>query len=98
MSEDHVKVSEDITREPILLNHNTIALLQIFHKTDDIEDMWAWWMEKLQIEHYEVHEKAAKQFVSQLKEHWCIAFMESLKKEIDIILDEHEKMIKESRA
>jgi hypothetical protein len=33
-------------------------------------------------ENYDLHEKAAKQFVAQLKDHWCVLFMEHLMKEI----------------
>jgi len=73
--------NKEIRRAPIVLNKNTVALIHIFEKYDDLEDMWMHDLDKYMIENYEEHEKAAKQFISQLEGHYCVLFMENLIKE-----------------
>lgn len=67
-------------RKPIVLSKNNIALIQIFHKSDEMLDVSIGAMDRF-IEH-EAVEDAAKQFVFQLKDAWTPRFMRALKKEI----------------
>lgn len=72
-------------RKPILLSKNAVAWIQIFEKSDDIDDVM--------FGVYDGHNitdrwrAAAKEFVSQLKDEWCVTFMKALKSEIEEILE-----------
>lgn len=71
-----------IRRNPIILDKNTIAVIHMFHRYDDLEDvMWMSDMDRYMEENFEQYQKSAEQFISQLKEHWTVAFMENLIKE-----------------
>jgi hypothetical protein len=70
-----------IKRMPIILGKNTVALLHIFEKYDDLEDMWMSEFGQYVEENFEEHEEAAKQFIAQLKDNWCVLFMVHLIKE-----------------
>jgi len=69
-----------IRRAPIIMDKNTVALIHVFHKHDDFDDMWMHDIEKYILENYEQYEEAAKQFINQLDGHWCVLFMEHLTK------------------
>jgi len=71
-------------RKPIVLSKNSIALIQIFHKTDDLLDISIGAMDRFMRK--EDVEDAAKQFISQLKGAWTPRFMMALKKEIENVL------------
>jgi hypothetical protein len=72
-----------VEREPIVLGKNSVALIQIFRKTDDLEDLW-WHSETF---HTLDYKKIARQFVSQLKGELCgaqiVAFAEVFKELAD---------------
>ena len=76
MSED-TKLDE---RKPIVLGPDVVALIQIYTRTCDFADIWVSdldpYMRTVDFE------GSAKEFVDQLKDHWCVAFMEALVKEI----------------
>lgn len=72
---------KSIRREPIILDKNTMAVIHIFHKYDDIEDIWMQDIYKYVDEEYEQYQKSAEQFVAQLKDHWTVSFMKNLIKE-----------------
>jgi len=76
---------------PIVLNKNTIALIHIFTKYDDIEDLWIWDSEGYEKEYWATFEGAAKQFVEQLKGHWTPDFMIRLRGLIDEELQRHDQ-------
>lgn len=79
-------------RKPIVLSKNNIALIQIFHKTDDILDVSIGAMDRF-IEKEDVHD-AAKQFIAQLKGAWTPRFMKALRDEIEVLLEEtHSKRL-----
>lgn len=63
-------------RRPIILNSNTVALIQIFTKYDDIDDIWSW-VESNASD----WEKSAKEFFEQLDGHYSRRFLKSLIKE-----------------
>jgi len=73
-------------RKPIVLSKNSIALIQIFHKSDDLLDVSIGALDRF-IEQ-EVVADAAKQFIFQLKDAWTPQFMMALKKEIENVLKE----------
>lgn len=76
MSEDKVR------REPIILDKNIVALIHIFERHDDLEDVWMREFGTYVEDNNQQYEKSAQQFVSQLRENWTVAFMQHLAKEI----------------
>lgn len=66
-----------IPREPILLDKHTVALIHLFTRHDYLEDVWMidtnYYTKRLH-----PYKDAAKQFVEQLDEHYCAAFVEEL--------------------
>ena len=72
-------------RKPIVLSKNDVALIQIFHKSDELLDISIGAMDKF-IDSESV-EDAARQFVAQLQGAWTPRFMRALKKEIENILE-----------
>lgn len=77
-----------IPRSPIVLSHNTIALLHIFEKDNKLSDLWIMDTDWVLRQDYK---DSAKQFISQLEDHWCDAFLEEMILEMG-------KMYKESRS
>lgn len=78
MDNDKVK----IRREPILLDKNTVALIHIFERYDELEDvMLLNDLPKYMQESYEQYKRSAQQFISQLKDNWTVLFMENLVEE-----------------
>ena len=72
-------MQDGIRRTPIYLAPRTVAVIHIFEKKMDLfEDVWMDNFFQHVEEEYMCHDQAAKQFISQLKDHWCIAFMEAL--------------------
>lgn len=82
-------------RELILLNRTTAILLHIFTKEDEhsYEDMDLYDNDEWQQSYFDVHEEAAKQFISQLEGHECVRFIKCLKNECEKYLEENEKRI-----
>jgi len=74
-------------RKPIVLSKNDIALIQIFHKSDDLLDISIGALDEF-ISKEDVND-AAKQFIFQLKGRATPRFMKALKEEIEIILKEN---------
>ena len=91
IKKEEVKEEKPIRREPIILDKNTVALIHIFDRYDDIEDIFYLDSEKYLKEMSEQYEKSAKQFISQLDGEWCVFFFEKLIKEA------FETMVKEDR-
>jgi len=77
--------SRKMERKPIVLSKNDVALIQIFHKSDDLLDISIGALDGFM--ERESVEDAAKQFISQLKGTWTPRFLRALKKEIEIILE-----------
>ena len=73
-------------RKPIVLSKNNIALIQIFHKSDEMLDVSIGALDRF-IEQEDVAD-AAKQFVFQLSDAWTPRFMTALKQEIENALEE----------
>ena len=81
-----------IIREPIRLSRNCLAIINIFTRYDDIEDVvWLSDIDSYNEKEWDLMDKAAKQFISQLKGHWCVRFLEQLRNEIDRTLEIHNK-------
>jgi hypothetical protein len=82
-------VMKKLEREPIVLGKNTVALIQIFKKTDELEDLW-WHSETFNTLDYK---GIAEQFVSQLKDELCaaqiVAFAEVFKELAEEWTKEH---------
>ncbi len=73
-------------RKPIVLSKNDVALIQIFHKSDDLLDISIGALDRF-IDEESVHD-AAKQFISQLENRWTPRFMKALRDEIDLLLED----------
>ena len=82
-------MTDPFERKPIVLSKNNIALIQIFHKSDDLLDISIGAMDRFIEE--ETMNDAAKQFISQLKGKWTPQFMRALNEEIEILLNEYSK-------
>ena len=78
-----------VDRKPILLSHNTCALLWIFSRHDKIFDICADLYD--QWDTPKQWEEAAKEFISQFEDSWCVHFLEALRTEIDRTIAEHNK-------
>jgi len=75
-----------ITREPIRLSQDAIAVIHIFTQ-DKFLDYWMLDSDNYCKELTELYKKAAKQFTEQLSEYWTPAFMKALKTEIENCLE-----------
>ena len=64
-------------RIPIVMSKNSVALIHIFERHDHLEDIWMMDTEYM-LETYDRYEGAANQFIEQLEEHWCDAFIKEL--------------------
>jgi hypothetical protein len=78
-----MKVNKKFKREPIILSKNNAAMIYMYHRCDELEDILS---EEVQLdeyilENYEQYEKAGQQFISQLNGRYCVAFMKNLIKE-----------------
>ena len=69
-------------RKPIILNKDTVALIQIFsHNTEKepfLADHWMFDIPDFFKHSMEVHKESAKEFINQLKEEHCGAFLKEL--------------------
>ena len=75
-------------RKPIVLSKNTVAWIQIFKKHDDIEDvMYGVWDEENGYDGSELWKKAAKEFISQLKNQSSPSFLKALIEECQNVLE-----------
>ncbi len=72
---------EKISRAPIVLSNHTVMVIHLFERSDEFEDFWINEYGMGFNEYMNSHRSAAVQFVAQLKDRWCIAFMEELIKE-----------------
>jgi hypothetical protein len=78
-------------RHPVVLNHQTMMLIQLFFRTENVfEDLWV-----NDVDGYEEvmrgqFEESAKQLIEQLEGHCAPAFFIALKKRITEMLKEHD--------
>jgi len=78
-----IEKGEGMMRKPILLSKNTVAFIQIFTKTDDLEDvMWGCWDFEKGYDCRKMWEGAAKEFMAQLKNKCAPRFFMTLQEEI----------------
>uniref|UniRef100_A0A6M3JIM0 Uncharacterized protein n=1 Tax=viral metagenome TaxID=1070528 RepID=A0A6M3JIM0_9ZZZZ len=76
----------DKSRKPILINKNTVAFIQLFTKTDDLDDIiFGCWED---YDREQVNKDAAKEFISQLKGRWSVNFLKALAKECELAIKE----------
>jgi hypothetical protein len=76
-------------RHPIVMGPGVVALIQIFQKTGEIDDLWSLGFGDRAHRESLKPEKQAKQFISQLKDHWTPGFLVALHKEIERELIHH---------
>jgi len=70
--------------KPILLDKNTVAVIHIFERTDTFDDIF--YETDRNIDKHDTYINAAKEFINQLDDHWCISFLRELRNGIDNIL------------
>lgn len=78
-----------MTRTPIVLGEQTIAVLTLFRRTDYIDDLWA--IDWIMAETRDRHQKSAQQFIDALEGSWSPAFLMSLREKITNKLAEHDQ-------
>lgn len=70
-------------RKPIYLNKNAVALITVFTRYDNLEDMWVTDYPEYEKDFKKLAEEAAFQFMDQLEGHYNKLFLRALKKEIN---------------
>lgn len=74
-------------RKPIYLHKNAVALITIFKRYDNIEDLWITDYPEYDENTKDVCKEAAKQFIEQLENQWTQRFLTALRDEINLILE-----------
>lgn len=78
-------------RFPILLDTQTILLLQLFHRKDNVlNDLWVQNMDGYEEVSLGNYKKSAEQLLDQLEDHWTPAFLMYLRDSITDRLKEHD--------
>lgn len=79
---------KEYNRHLILMRPDTALLMHIFRRDleHNFEDAWLDDNDSYAEKNYEVITESAHQFMLQLEGHYCIAFLEALKEEIDNVL------------
>ena len=72
-----------MSRKPIYLSKNAVALITVFTRPDNIEDLWITDYPEYNEDHKKVAEEAARQFMEQLEGWYNELFLRALKKEIN---------------
>lgn len=72
-------------RKPILLSRHSVALIFMYNRNDEIFDIAAGAYNEFDAK--EIYIEAAKEFVNQLEDRWSVNFMEALRDEIEIRID-----------
>jgi len=70
-------------RFPIYLNRHTVALIHIFTRPDELEDLWITDYPMYNENYEDVAKNAAKQFIDQLQGRWTPRFLKALRDEIE---------------
>lgn len=86
-----VSKEDAIIRRPIQLTRHTVAVIHLFTKTDDFDDLWMMDFWRYMEETYDHNDIAAEQFIEQLQDKWTPAFMMSLIDKISEALVVHDK-------
>ncbi len=76
-------------KKPIRLSPNAVAIIHMFYKESNFEDIWMFENEQYEIDNYDNYQESANEFIDQLEDHYCIAFLEALHKRIGKELEEH---------
>jgi len=72
-------------RKPILLNRYTVALIFLYKREGGFDEMCLSDYEAQDM--IELQKKAAKEFIDQLEDEWCLDFMKTLRDEINTRID-----------
>jgi len=74
----------DKSRKVIVLSPCTLATILIYEHGTNFEEIGL--MERDEVDYSELMHEAAREFIRQLEDHWCVRFMEALVEEINILL------------
>lgn len=93
---DNSKTKSEKLR-PVMLHTDTVALVHIYERpcNTDFSDMGYGYFWEATGNEPVAFEDMAKNFMEQIEDHMCIAFMDALSKELKQRVDAHEKMVKE---
>lgn len=85
------------THKPVVLNHNTVAVIHLFKRHDELMDMFLSDSSKYMEDSYDLlFKESAKQFLENLQGEYCIAFLQALKEQIEPIIKEWEDRVRAS--
>ncbi len=73
-------------RKPIYLSKNAVALITVFTRPDNFEDMWTTDYPAYDEDYKKVAAEAARQFMEQLDGRYNKLFLRALKKEVSMRL------------
>lgn len=76
---------------PIRLSKNAVAIVHMFTRHNDIGEVYMMDDEQYEEESYNCYEESANEFINQLSDQYCMAFLQALNKRIEKELDEWEK-------
>ena len=83
-----------VKRKPIMLHCNTVALVEIFHKPSTFDDDFGFFWEAAGNDPNN-YEEEAKDFMNQIGDEMCIAFMDELQKLLKAEVDNHKEKVEE---
>ena len=77
--DDEWRKMREYRRTPIQIHNSAVILVRIFTGYDHFTDLWTDDIEH-PVDHHDIYDGAAEQFVKQLEGHDCIAFHQALVK------------------
>lgn len=82
-----------MSRMPIYLDKNSVALITVYSRPDHLEDIWITDYPEYDIDYDQAARDAAKQFIDQLEGRWTPRFLSALKDEINKRLGDNDGII-----
>ena len=70
-------------RKPIYLDRHSVALITVYTRPDEIEDIWVTDYPAYDNDHEQMAKEAAEQFIEQLQGRWTPLFLKALQAEIE---------------
>ncbi len=83
-------------QNPIRLSHSAVAVIHMFHKEHNLDTLFISDDDQYNEDNYNNYEDSANEFINQLEDQYCIAFLQALKIRVDKELEEWEEELNES--
>lgn len=80
-------------RKPIMLDKNTCAMIWLYTRNDELWDVAVGVYEPYLDMGIDIYKNAAKEFINQLQDRWCVAFLEALRDEINETIEKHNDLV-----